>query len=156
MNTARGNSCILRMSRQGYGGQSQLQRSVGESLMTNTKWLRRALLGGVALTVAGTAGAQADELSALKAQLEALQSRVNTLEQQPAQQASNLPPGASFVTFERGSRMDFVQQDRASDRVNQNDDAGFTIAVTPTADMPAPVAEIVVYGYVKGDVIYDV
>ena len=97
----------------------------------------------------------ADELADLKAQLEALQSRVNTIEQQPAQ-ASNLPPGASFVTFERGSRMDFVQQDRVSDRGNQNDDAGFTIAITPTADMPAPVAEIVVYGYVKGDVIYDV
>jgi opacity protein-like surface antigen len=122
--------------------------------MTNTKWLRRALLGGVALTVAGTAGARADELSDLKSQLEALQSRVNTLEQQPAQ-ASNLPPGASFMTVEHGSRMDFVAQDRASDRVNQNDDAGFTIAITPSADMPAPVAEIVVYGYVKGDVIYD-
>ena len=95
--------------------------------MTNSKWLRRALLGSVALTVAGTSGARADELADLKAQLEALQSRVNTIEQQPAQ-ASNLPPGASFVTFERGSRMDFVAQDRASDRVNQNDDAGFTIA----------------------------
>jgi len=123
--------------------------------MTDTKWLRRALLGGVALTVMASSGARADELADLKAQLEALQSRVNTLEQQPAQQASNLPPGASFVTFERGSRMDFVQQDKASDRVNQNDDAGFTIAITPTADMPAPVAEIVIYGYVKGDVIYD-
>jgi hypothetical protein len=122
--------------------------------MTNTKWLRRALLGGVALTVAGTAGARADELADLKSQLEALQSRVNTLEQQPAP-AANLPPGASFITFEHGSRMDFVAQDRASDRVNQNDDAGFTIAITPSADMPAPVAEIVVYGYVKGDVIYD-
>jgi len=124
--------------------------------MTDTKWLRRALLGGVALTVMASSGARADELADLKAQLEALQSRVNTLEQQPAQQASNLPPGASFITFERGSRMDFVAQDRVSDRVNQNDDAGFTIAITPTADMPAPVAEIVVYGYVKGDVIYDV
>jgi hypothetical protein len=123
--------------------------------MTDTKWLRRALLGGVALTVMASSGARADELADLKAQLEALQSRVNTLEQQPAQ-ASNLPPGASFITFERGSRMDFVQQDKATDRVNQNDDAGFTIAITPTADMPAPVAEIVVYGYVKGDVIYDV
>jgi len=123
--------------------------------MTNTKWLRRALLGGVALTVAGTSGARADELSDLKAQLEALQSRVNNIEQQPAP-ASNLPPGASFITFERGSRMDFVAQDRVSDRANQNDDAGFTIAITPSADMPAPVAEIVVYGYVKGDVIYDI
>ena len=122
-------------------------------MMTDTKWLRRALLGGAALTVMASTGARADELSDLKAQLEALQSRVNNIEQQPAQ--ASLPPGASFVTFERGSRMDFVAQDRASDRVNQNDDAGFTIAITPSADMPAPVAEIVVYGYVKGDVIYD-
>src|SRR6188472_3810214 len=127
------------MSRQGYGGQSQLQRFVGESTMTNTKWLRRALLGGVALTVAGTAGARADELSDLKSQLEALQSRVNTLEQQPAQQASNLPPGASFLSVEHGSRMDFVHGVTARDAANYNDDAGFTIAVTPSADMPAPV-----------------
>jgi hypothetical protein len=91
----------------------------------------------------------------LRAQLEALQSLVNTLEQQPAQQASNIAPGASFITIDHGSRMDFVAQDPARDRVNQNDDAGFTIAITPSADMPAPVAEIVVYGYVKGDVIYD-
>ena len=39
--------------------------------MTNTKWLKRALLGGVALGVMA-AGAQADELSELKAQLESL------------------------------------------------------------------------------------
>jgi hypothetical protein len=38
------------------------------------------MLGGVALIVAGTYGARADELSDLKAQLEALESRVNTLE----------------------------------------------------------------------------
>ena len=62
--------------------------------MTDTKWLRRALLGGVALTVMAS-GAQADELAALKAQLEALQSRVNTLETQPAP-AAQLPPGASL------------------------------------------------------------
>src|SRR5262245_25436161 len=154
MDATRGDSCILHVQA-GVRGAISTPEICGRTIMTDTKWLRRALLGGVALTVAGTAGARADELADLKTQLEALQSRVNTLEQQPAQ-ASNLPPGASFVTFERGSRMDFVQQDKASDRVNQNDDAGFTIAITPSADMPAPVAEIVVYGYVKGDVIYDV
>src|SRR3954468_10090851 len=142
------------MSRQGCAAISTPEICGKKTMMTNTKWLRRALLGGVALTVMASSGARADELSDLKAQLEALQSRVNTIEQHPAQ-ASNLPPGASFVTFERGSRMDFVAQDPARDRVNQNDDAGFTIAITPSADMPAPVAEIVVYGYVKGDVIYD-
>lgn len=51
--------------------------------MTNLKWLRQALLGGAALSGFAT-GAQADELTTLKAQLEALQSRVNQLETQPA------------------------------------------------------------------------
>ncbi len=115
--------------------------------MTNTKWLRRALLGGVALSVMA-AGAQADELSALKAQLESLQSRVNTLESQPAQ--TTMPEGASLITFNRGqgSLANFGPTHEPADR-------GFTVNITPTADMPAPVAEITVYGYVKGDVIYD-
>jgi hypothetical protein len=45
--------------------------------------LRKALLGGAALAVM-TTGAQADELTALKAQLEALQNRVDTMEAAPA------------------------------------------------------------------------
>lgn len=121
-------------------------------MMTNSKWLRRALLGGVALGVMAT-GAQADELAELKAQLEALQSRVNQLEQQST--APALPEGVNFITFSRGStemsnygtvakREDYIPEER-----------GFTIAITPTADLPAPVAEVVIYGYVKGDVIYD-
>ncbi|MEM7428438.1 MAG: porin, partial [Pseudomonadota bacterium] len=120
--------------------------------MTNSKWLRRALLGGVALGVA-TTGAQADDLTALKAQLEALQSRVNQLESTPAPAA--LPDGASLITFKRGqgSLADW-NVDRASEgRMPQ--DRGFTIAITPTADVPAPVTEVTVSGYVKGDVIYD-
>ena len=120
--------------------------------MTNTKWLRRALLGGVALSVMA-AGAQADELGDLKAQLEALQSRVNTLESQPAQTA--MPDGTSLITFHRGqgTLADFGPS-TARDGT-QPSDRGFTVDITPTADMPAPVAEITVYGYVKGDVIYD-
>ena len=51
--------------------------------------------------------------------------------------------------------MAFVAPYAARDRGNANDDGGFTIAITPSADMPAPVAEIALYGYVKGDVIYD-
>src|SRR5262245_42470679 len=123
--------------------------------MIGTKRLAGVLLGSVVLT-APCAASHADELADLKAQLEALQSRVNTLEQEPARQPSQGPSGASFITVEGGSRMDFVARDPVRDRVNQDDNAGFTIAITPTADMPAPVAEIVVYGYVKGDVIYDV
>ncbi len=120
--------------------------------MNNIKGLRRALLGGAAL-MAMTSGVQADELAALKSQLESLQSRVDSLAQ-PAPR-SQAPAGASLVTFERGSRMDFVAPHAARDRGNANDDAGFTIAITPSADLPAPVAEIALYGYVKGDVIYD-
>ena len=119
--------------------------------MTNTKWLRRALLGGVALSVMA-AGAQADELSDLKAQLEALQSRVNVIETRPA---ATLPEGTSMITFARGQGS-FADQGVDDRRFGtQPADRGFTISVTPTADMPAPVAEVVVYGFVKGDVIYD-
>jgi hypothetical protein len=121
--------------------------------MTNTKWLRQALLGSVALGVMAT-GAQADELSQLKAELEGLQSRVNQLEQQPSHVA--LPEGASLLTLTRGSA-EFPNYGTqvARDASSMPADRGFTIAVTPTADLPAPIAEVVVYGYVKGDVIYD-
>ena len=121
--------------------------------MTNTKWLKRALLGGVALGVMAS-GAQADELADLKAQLENLQSRVNELEQRPS--APVLPEGASFITMSRGTA-DFPNYGTQAkrDEINTSPSRGFTIAITPTADLPAPVAEVVVYGYVKGDVIYD-
>ena len=120
--------------------------------MSKSNWLRRALLGGVALSVM-TTGAQADELSALKAQLEALQSRVNQLESAPAPAA--LPEGYSYLTYARGqgSNNDWGFESKV-DQVNQTENRGFTLAVTPTADIPAPVAEVTVYGYVKGDVIY--
>jgi hypothetical protein len=121
--------------------------------MTNTKWLRRALLGSVALGVMAS-GAHADELSELKAQLEGLQNRVDQIEQQPGYAA--LPEGASFITLNRGSA-DFPNYGTQSavDQRQTPADRGFTIAITPTADLPAPIAEVVVYGYVKGDVIYD-
>jgi hypothetical protein len=102
-------------------------------------------------------GAQADELSALKAQLEALQSRVNQIETTaPAASSPTMPAGASWITFNRGAGGN-------SDRLNENlrpqeyipADTGFTIAITPTADLPAPVHEVTVSGYVKGDIIFD-
>ena len=108
--------------------------------MTNTKWLRRALLGSVALGVMAS-GAQADELSDLKAQLESLQSRVDQIEQQPALAA--LPEGASFLTLNRGSAdLPNYGTQAARDASNMPADRGFTIAVTPTADLPAPIARL--------------
>ncbi len=118
-------------------------------MMTNSKWLRHVLLSGVALGVTIT-GAQADELSALKGQLEALQSRVNQLETMPAPAA--LPgDGDRLITFKRGQG---TLGDWMSDGVTPSD-SGYTITITPTADVAAPVTEISVSGYVKNDVIYD-
>jgi opacity protein-like surface antigen len=120
----------------------------------SAKWLRRALLGGVALGAMAT-GAQADELSALKAQLEALQSRVNQLETTGPATSAAYPEGASFISFRRGS--DLYKVDGPYNRAGEEDsgDRGFTIAITPTADLPAPIMEVSVSGYVKGDLIYD-
>ena len=118
--------------------------------------LRKALLGGAALAVMAT-GAQADELSTLKAQLESLQARVDTMQSAPAV----LPEGTSLVTFRRGSA-DFNFKGPNSnggsvrDAIDQNPNGGFTIGITPTADMPAPVAEITVSGYVRSWVDYEI
>ena len=117
--------------------------------MTNTKWLRRALLGGAALGVMAS-GAQADELSALKAQLEALQSRVQSLESQPA---PTLPPGAKLLTVRKGQlSYNEILPMRASEQLREHQ--GYTIAVTPTADLPAPVSEVTVSGEIRARLLY--
>ena len=116
--------------------------------MTNI--LRKALLGGAALAVM-TTGAAADELSTLKAQLAALQSQVDSIQSAPAQ----APAGSSFLRYERGTGGNNWGLDAVKDSANANEGGGFTIAVTPTADLPAPVAEVTVYGYVAGHVAYD-
>ena len=120
----------------------------------SAKWVRRALLGGVALGAMAT-GAQAGELSSLKAQLEALQSRVNQLEATGPAASSSLPEDASYISFRRGSDLYTVDGPRNRGGEETSPDRGFTIAITPTADLPAPVMEVSVSGYVKGDLIYD-
>jgi len=101
--------------------------------------------------------ASADELSTLKAQLEALQSRVDTMQSASA----TLPEGTSLMTFRRGSAdFNFKGPNKnggsAHDAIDQNAGSGFTIGITPTADMPAPVAEITVSGYVRSWVDYEI
>ena len=125
-------------------------------MTTSSKWLRQALLGGAALGVVAT-GAQADELSALKAQLETLQSQVNQLEaaDPAATSPSGLPQSDSWITFHRGSDIGWDQTTHARPQEYIPEDRGFTIAITPSADLPAPVHEVTVSGYVKGDFIYD-
>jgi hypothetical protein len=115
---------------------------------TRTK-LSAALLATAAASMLSTA-ASADELATLKAQLEALQSRVNTIESAPA-----APSNAGYLSYERGFGGNSVDRASVQDAALTNTDAGYTIAITPTADMPAPVAEITVYGYVGAHIAYD-
>ena len=111
---------------------------------------RKALLGGAALAVM-TTGAAADELATLKAQLAALQTQVDTMQSQPAQ----APAASSALRYERGLGGNNWGLDAVKDSANVNSGSGFTVAVTPTADLPAPVAEVTVYGYVAGHIAYD-
>ena len=114
--------------------------------MKNTKWLRSALMGGVAVSVMAT-GAQASELSDLKAQLEALQSQVNSIETAPV-----VPAGSSVMTVAKGQgSLSKWGNESARDAANYNSDRGYTVTINPTADLPAPVTEITVYGYAKLD-----
>src|SRR5436309_4721983 len=113
--------------------------------MKVTKW---ALLASAAIAVTATA-ARADDLSALKAEIEALQSRVSQLEAQP--QAS-MPSGYSLMAFRDGQgTYEGVLPERNADQVRE--DSGFTLSVLPTADM-APAAEVSVSGEIRTALIY--
>ncbi|WP_162914023.1 porin [Taklimakanibacter lacteus] len=110
-----------------------------------TKWI---LLAGAAMAVTATA-ARADDLSALKAQIEALQSRVSQLEAQP--QAS-MPSGYSLLSIRDGQgTYEGVLAERNADKVRET--SGFTLSVVPTADA-APAAEVSVSGEIRTALIY--
>src|SRR5262245_54980687 len=117
----------------------------GRNIMKMMKW---ALLGSAALAVTATA-ARADDLSDLKAQIEALQRRVTQLEAQP--QAS-MPSGYSLMALRDGQgTYEGVLPERYGDR--EHEDSGFTLSVLPSADV-APVAEVSVSGEIRTALIY--
>jgi len=112
------------------------------------KMMKWALLGGAAVAVTATA-ARADDLSALKAQIEGLQSRVTQLEAQP--QAS-MPSGYSLLSIRDGQgNFGTLVPERSADRVR--DESGFTLSVVPTADA-APAAEVSVSGEIRTALLY--
>ncbi|WP_137388086.1 carbohydrate porin [Rhodoligotrophos defluvii] len=114
--------------------------------------VRTMALAGAALCTM-TAIGQADELSALKAELAALENRIAELEA-TAPRAAAVPEGAGLITYYRGTD---TASDWTVDRAGESIPTarGFTIAVTPSADFPVPVHEVTISGYVKGDFIYD-
>lgn len=114
------------------------------------KMLKWALLGGAAFAVTATA-AQADELSDLKAQLAALQTRVSQLEAQPS---ASLPSGYSLMSFRSGGAVYASAPEKADMRQLDAIDNGFSIGVMPAADV-APVAEVTVSGEIRTILVYN-
>ncbi|MGF7158993.1 hypothetical protein FHS85_000603 [Rhodoligotrophos appendicifer] len=111
---------------------------------------KRLLLAGVPLAIS-LASAQADELSSLKAELDQLQNRIQHLAS-PSPQPRD--PDAAMVTVLRGpGRSSEWKTNRAGEPAPET--GGFTLALTPAGDRPAPTHEVTISGYVKGDVIYD-
>jgi hypothetical protein len=111
------------------------------------KSIKMALLGGAALAVTA-AGAQADDLEALKAQIETLNARVAAMEAAPT-----VPAGYQLVTIGENKRqqipgLEMTSRERAlySEKVN-------TISVLPTADAPAG-ATITWSGFVRAGLVY--
>ncbi len=94
------------------------------------KMLKLALLGGAALAVT-SAGAYADDLSALKAEIEALNSRVAQLEATPS-----VPAGYQLVTVSEGERI-MAPGRFENDSTLRGYNNATVISVLPTADAPA-------------------
>ncbi|MFT3986347.1 hypothetical protein [Aestuariivirga sp.] len=110
------------------------------------KMMKLALLGGAALAVTA-AGAQADDLSALKAEIEALNSRVAQLEATPS-----VPAGYSLMTVTTGDAT--VIPGGGDLNVDKGSGKKATIiSVLPTADAPATTT-IEWSGYARAAVVY--
>ena len=95
------------------------------------KMIKMALLGGAALAVSA-AGAQADDLTALKAQIESLNSRVAQMEAAPS-----VPAGYSLLTISEGPQpvvpgLEVLRKDAVA-----YGDKATVISILPTADAPA-------------------
>jgi hypothetical protein len=128
--------------------------------MNRAKWLRRTLMGGVALSVSA-GGASADDLNSLRAQLDALQARVAAMESSSTPSGfgsgSLLPSlpsvGAMELTRGGGELEGWDMNPRSYHSIPSG--SGYTLRVNPAADMASPVKEITISGYAKADLIYD-
>jgi len=114
------------------------------------KSIKLALMGGAALAVT-SAVAHADELDALKAQIETLNARVAAMEATPS-----VPAGYSLLAISEGPRVNTPGLDitwKGSENAAYGNEATY-ITVLPTADAPAG-ATITWSGYTKAGVVYN-
>jgi hypothetical protein len=110
------------------------------------KTMKMALMAGAAIAVSAAA-AHADELSEMKAQIEALNARVATMETAPS-----VPSGYQLLAVSKGEALQ-VPGMMGSDRDRVTNDRATIITVMPTADAPAGTT-ISWSGYVRAAVIY--
>ncbi|MGF7161520.1 hypothetical protein FHS85_003161 [Rhodoligotrophos appendicifer] len=109
------------------------------------------LLGGLAL-LSTAKPALSDQLEELRAELSSLETRIMTL--QMASPTPAPPRRASRISIISGSAaLADWPTDNPSDAVPPS--AGLTVAIAPSADLPVPVHQLTIAGYVKGAVIYD-
>jgi hypothetical protein len=111
------------------------------------KSIKMALLGGAALAVTA-AGAQADDLEALKAQIEALNARVAAMESAPS-----VPAGYQLLAISQGERQDTPGLEMSARERFAYGDKATVISVIPTADAPAG-ATITWSGYARAGLVY--
>ena len=111
------------------------------------KTMKMALLAGAAVAVSAAA-AHADELSDMKAQIEALNARVAAMETAPS-----VPTGYQLLAISKGEALQVPGLDEQHrDRFTDGNRATI-ISVMPTADAPAGTT-ISWSGYVRAAVIY--
>ncbi len=111
------------------------------------KSIKMALLGGAAIAVSA-AGAHADELQDLKAQVEALNARVAAMETAPS-----VPAGYQLLAVSKGEALQIPGLDQSNrDRFTEGNRATI-ISVLPTADAPAGTT-ISWSGYVRAAIVY--
>lgn len=111
------------------------------------KMMKLALLGGAALAVT-SAGAFADDLSALKAEIEALNSRVAQLEATPS-----VPAGYALMTVSEGKAVVVPGLEVLRKDALAMGDTSTVIGILPTADAPAG-TEISWSGYARAALVY--
>jgi len=111
------------------------------------KSIKLALLAGAAVAVSAAA-AQADDLDALKAQIETLNARVAAMETAPS-----VPAGYSLLAISEGTRVNTPGLDLTSKEAAGYGDKSTVISVLPTADAPAGTT-ITWSGYARAGLTY--
>ena len=108
---------------------------------------KMALLGGAALAVSA-AGAQADDLTALKAQIESLNARVASMEAAPS-----VPAGYQLVTVSTGDATVIPGNALSASEAAAFGTKATIISVLPTADAPA--ATVIEWsGFARAALVY--